>query len=993
MSENKKFIQNMMIRLPIVLALGALLYFAFPYLKPAAEEIPAEVIQLTAAEIQEQNWVDSIYNVLSEDERIGQTFMLRAHSDKGRDYEQKVMELVKTYSVGGLCFFQGTPRRQAELLNDYQANARLPLMIAMDAEWGLGMRFKAAGFSFPRQLALGAISDNRLIYDMGVEVARQCKRLGVHVNFAPVVDINNNPDNPVINDRSFGEDRYNVTAKSYMYATGMQDGGIMACAKHFPGHGDTDVDSRYDLPIIPHGVNRLDSVEMYPFKVLAQQKIQSIMMAHLSIPALDNTPNLPSSLSPKITTDLLKEKVGYEGLIFTDGLGMQGARKHFADGEIEVRALAAGNDVLLLPPNVPVAYSAIKKGLADGTLNWQRIEEAVKKILRSKYRLGLTSFTPINLTNLESDLSPPAAFMLKEKLVQQSLTTVRNYDNILPIKNTNNIATLAIGETTKTDFQKSIDQYGSITHLNQSKKISAAQSTALLNKLKTKNLVVVSLHDMSKYSKKEFGVPAPVRDFLEKLNRQNKVILVIFGSPYSLRYFDNFNHVMVAYREDDMVQDVAAQAVFGAVGTNGRLPITASPLSTYATGVATENLKRLTSAKPETVGFNSGLLKAGIDSIANYALEIGATPGCVVLVAKNKKVVFKKAYGHHTQSKKHPMRTDDIFDLASVTKVAATTLSLMKLYDEGKVDINSTMSTYMPELRGTNKQDVIIKDVLAHRARLFPWIPFYEETLTKKGRLKTSVYQGKKSTKYSIQVANNIYMNKNHVDTVFKRIHDSKLRNRVEYKYSDLGMIMFSKMVNDISGKSLDVYADEQFYTPLGLKATTFLPLKKYNKSRIVPSENDRYFRGQVLRGHVHDMGAAMLGGVSGHAGLFGNAEDLAVIFQMLLNGGEYGGTRYLQPSTVDLFTNRYPGATRRGLGFDMKETDQRKTANIAASAPTNTFGHLGFTGISAWADKDNELIYIFLSNRTYPKMTNYKLGREDIRPRIQQKIYDALGL
>jgi len=364
----------------------------------------------------------------------------------------------------------------------------------------------------------------------------------------------------------------------------------------------------------------------------------------------------------------------------------------------------------------------------------------------------------------------------------------------------------------------------------------------------------------------------------------------------------------------------------------------------------------------------------------------------VVLVAKDRKIIFNKAYGHHTQAKKRRMRTDDIFDLASVTKVAATTLSLMKLYEEGKVDINNTMSAYLPELRGTNKQNLVIKDVLAHRARLWPWIPFYEETKTKKGNLKTSVYHGKKSAQYNIQVANNIYMNKSYVDTIWKRIHDSELRDKVGYKYSDLGMIMFSKMINDVAGKPLNKYADEQFYAPLGLDVTTFLPLKKYDKNSIVPSEKDGYFRGQVIRGHVHDMGAAMLGGVSGHAGLFGNSEDLAVIFQMLLNGGEYGGVRYLQPSTVDLFTNRHPDETRRGLGFDMKQTDPRETANMANSAPASTFGHSGFTGIIAWADKDNQLIYIFLSNRTYPTMNNFKLGKEDIRPRIQQKIYDAMG-
>ncbi len=981
-----------MIRLPILLALAAVAYFAVPYFMPSTEKEIKEVI--TEAEKQQQTWVDSMYTALTEDERIGQLFMIRAHSNKGADHENSVQDLVEKYHVGGLCFFQGTPRKQAELLNRYQAKARIPMMVAMDAEWGLGMRFKEAGISFPRQLALGAISDNRLIYDMGTEVARQCKRLGVHVNFAPVVDINNNPDNPVINDRSFGEDRYNVTAKSYMYAMGMQDNGLMACAKHFPGHGDTDVDSHLDLPVINHDYNRLDSVELYPFKVMAQHGLQSMMIAHLSIPTLDDTPNLASTLSPKIVTDLLQDQLGYEGLIFTDGLGMKGVTKYYDPGEVEVNCMMAGNDVLLLPPDVPAAQKAIKAALEDGRLTWERLEVSVKKILHAKYKLGLQSFSPIALTNIEEDLNSPGALILKRKLIENTLTLVRNNDNNLPLQGLQGkkIAAVSIGETTKTAFQKSLDNYASITHLNNSKNISSARSAAMLGQLKNKDIVIVSLHDMSKYSKKEFGVPKAVRAFLDKLNAQNKtLILTVFGSPYSLRYFDNFGNVLVAYREDEMVQRVTAEAIFGGVGMNGKLPVTASPNSVYGMGLSTPDLKRLQYAIPEAAGLNSKLLESGIDSIANYAIQINATPGCVVLVAKDRKVVFNKAYGHHTQAKKRKMRTSDVFDLASVTKVAATTLSLMKLYDEGKVDINNTMGAYMPDLQGTDKSNLVIKDVLAHRATLHPWIPFYEETLTKKKRLKTSVYHKNKSADYNIQVANNIYMKNSYVDTIWKRIYDSELRSTKAYKYSDLGFIMFSKMVNQVSGQPLDQFAQNNFYTPLGLETLTFNPLNKLDKNNIVPSEYDKYFRNQVLRGHVHDMGAAMLGGVSGHAGLFGNAEDVAVIFQMLLNGGYYGGTQYLQPSTVDLFTTRHDQCTRRGIGFDMKQTSRSETANMCKGASNNTFGHLGFTGISVWTDKEQDLIYVFLSNRTYPSMNNFKLGKEDIRPRIQQKVYDAM--
>jgi beta-glucosidase-like glycosyl hydrolase len=333
-------------------------------------------------------WVDSIYNVMTDDERIGQLFMIRAHSDKGEDHVREVAKFINTYHVGGLCFFQGTPEKQASLTNYYQTlSSRVPLMVSMDAEWGLGMRLKETTVSYPRQLGLGAIQDNTLIYDMGKEIARQCRRLGVHVNFAPDADINNNANNPVINTRSFGENRYNVLAKSAMYMRGMQDNNVMACAKHFPGHGDTDTDSHFDLPQVNYGMERLEEVELFPFKSLAQHGIQSMMIAHLSVPSIDATANLPTSLSRKAVTELLREKMGYQGLIFTDGLEMKGVTKYFKDGEVEARAIQAGVDILLLPEDIAASFAKIKTYIERGDIDKNQIERSVKRILHAKYRL------------------------------------------------------------------------------------------------------------------------------------------------------------------------------------------------------------------------------------------------------------------------------------------------------------------------------------------------------------------------------------------------------------------------------------------------------------------------------------------------------------------------------------------------------------------------------------------------------------------------------
>ena len=946
----------------------------------------------------EYKWVDEVFELMSEDERIGQLMMIRAHSDKGPAHVAKVERLVKDYNVGGLCFFQGTPEKQAELTNRFQSLAyRIPLLVSMDAEWGLGMRLKKSTISFPRQLMLGAIQDNRLIYDFGAEVARHCNRLGVHLNFAPVADVNNNPLNPVINYRSFGEDIYNVAVKSYKYMQGMQDNDVLACAKHFPGHGDTDIDSHYDLPIILHDRDRLDSLEIMPFRVLIDKGVASVMVAHMNVPAIDPTENRPTTLSPAAINSLLKDELHFEGLVITDGLGMKGVTKHYGPGETEAEALIAGNDILLLPQDVPAAFAGIKKYIEEGKLKRSDVYESVKKILHFKYRQNLRSRAPrISLNNIRAELNRPESIALKKRLIENALTLVRNDDNIVPFKDTDgvNYGSISLGANTKTKFQSMLDKYASFTHFQAPINLNTDRKNSLLNSLKNKDIVIVSLHDMSSYARKDFGISASQRQFIDDLRKETTVVLTIFGSPYSLKYFDTIENVLVAYDEDEVTQEITAQGLFGAFGFKGRLPVTATWRSMYNTGIQTNSLFRLGYGFPEESGLDADSLNINIGKLMDAAIAERATPGGVVLVAKDGKIVFEKAYGYHTYDKQIRVSTSDIYDLASVTKVAATTLSAMKLQDSGVIDISNNMSKYITDLAATNKGSMTISDIMAHRSGLKPWIPFYSETMTESRRNpqpKPEWYSRFRKEPFSVEVTDKLYLKYDYQDTIWNKIYTSDLRDKRNYKYSDLGFYLLAKMVKEQTGQEINDYARNTFYKPMGLRTLGYNPTNRFPNSIIPPTEKDNYFRRQTVDGYVHDMGAAMLGGVSGHAGLFGKAEDLAILFQMLLNKGYYGGVRYFEQGTVDLFTNRCNNCTRRAIGFDMKQTDSRYSSNMGDLASNNTFGHLGFTGTAVWADPDHNLVFVFLSNRTYPSMKNYRLNKRNYRPRIQDAVYRAM--
>jgi len=886
---------------------------------------------------------------------------------------------------------QGTPIKQAELTNKYQSFSKVPLMIGFDGEWGLDMRLKNS-YRFPWNMSLGAIQDNSLIHKFGEHIGNHARRIGIHVNFAPVVDINTNPLNPIIGNRSFGENKINVTQKAIAFSKGMQSMGVLANAKHFPGHGDTASDSHLKLPVLNFNRQRLDSVELYPYKRVFDAGMASVMTAHLSIPVLEPNPKLPTSLSSNVVTDLLKYKLGFLGLIFTDGLNMKGAANYSSSSEINLAAILAGNDILLIPHDIPETINLFKTSIQTGVLSYERIDESVRKILLAKYKVGLHTYKPIELLNLEKDINTPEDEVLHRELVKNSMTLIKNKKKLLPIsdlKKLHKIAYVALGEASHDPFFKELQKYSEIF------KVEKDNLNEIIDTLEDFDLVIVGFHKSNAHPWKPYQFSNKESVWLHEISRKNKTILSVFASPYSLlniKSFNNLESILVAYQNSVIAQKIAAQTIFGAIDAKGVLPVSIKNKFPEGTSISTKNLKRLQYSIPESVGMSSVKLQR-IDSVANLVLEKKMSPGLQILVARHGVVVYEKSFGFHTDKKNNSVKSTDVYDVASLTKILASLPMMMKAEEDKKIKLSSTVKSILPAFKNSNKDTLTVLEILSHYGRLKAWIPFYkltQDSITK-NNLK-EFYSQTRSKRFSIKVAENLYLNNSYKDSIYKFIRDSEQRIEAGYKYSDLGYYLFKEVLEKKYKSSLDDLVQEQFYKPLGANRMTYLPLNKLDKSSIVPSEKDTYYRNQLLHGYVHDMGAAMLGGVAGHAGLFANANDVAKMMQLYLQKGYYGGKRYFKKETFDKFNKRYYSEkkVRRGLGFDKPQLDPEIKATCGCVSD-ESFGHSGFTGTYTWADPESEILYVFLSNRVFPTMENYGLVDEDIRTKIQQIIQDAI--
>lgn len=989
-----------------------ILYIVASFVPLPAQNLIPDLLAPYKNETDCRNWVDSVYNTMTQEERIGQLFMKVISPELTAANKTEIQNLITDTHIGGVLFQKGEAEAQAAITNFAQSCATVPLLVALDGEWGLAMRL-ANTIQFPRNMTLGAVNNDSLLYCYGKEVGRECREMGIHVNFAPVADVNSNPANPVIGYRSFGEIPENVATNCIAYFKGLQSQGVIAVGKHFPGHGDTSTDSHEELPVVEHPKRRLNAVELYPFRAIIESGIDGMMSGHLYVPALDTTYQ-PASLSPKVVGDLLKESMQFGGLIFTDALVMKGVS---SSKNLCVRALLAGNDVLLDPDNVGMQIQQVKDALDQGVLTRDMLEEKVMKILTYKYIVGLNDYKPVNLENLKERLNPTAALSLNCTLYQSSITVVKNESENLPLHQlvTSPIASLSIGADSKTPFQEQLQAYHNVPCQTISYSIPKKESDKWSNTLKDYPQLIISIHSSR----------AAEDQALLELCKTHQVTLVFFVSPYLMSNFSESikfaRSVVLAYENTTEMQQSAAEAVFGGINVQGKLPVTVTDLFSEGAGLILWK-SRISYSRPMDIGVSYEVLDE-IEDVVNEGLAEKAFPGCQVMVVKNGYVIYDRAFGYFDYAKTHPVQNSDLYDLASLTKTTATLPAIMKLYDQKKIRLDDKVSSYLPFLLQTDKENLTIRDLLYHQSGLTPFLPFYEKLINKnsyqgpllsrkRNKIYTLPFDGtsyaNKNFKYdkklvspvrkgdyTIQMAEGMYLKDSFRDTVMQEIVRSPLGPLNEYQYSDLNFILLKELVDVVTKESFDTYLDSTLFRPLGADIMGFYPLNRMPKQSIAPTVDDQFLRKQLLVGYPHDEAAAVLGGVAGNAGLFSNANDIAKYLQMLLNQGTYGGERFLSTETVRLFTESKSDFSRRGLGFDKSVKGDNNLSPVceAASKTEDIYGHTGFTGTCYWVDPHHQLIYIFLSNRVYPSRGNNKLSTLSIRSRIHEVIYKALGV
>jgi beta-N-acetylhexosaminidase len=958
-----------------VVVLGPLLFYVlvgyksknstlYEYLTPANEWVENELIKMTL------------------EEKIGQFFMVAAYSNREESHLKEVEDLVIKEKVGGIIFFQGERSNLKTAINRFQAKAKIPLLIGMDAEWGVQMRLFGEE-RFPYAYTIGAADDVELTERIAAMMAQECREIGIHINFAPDADVNSNPDNPVIGFRSFGENPRKVAGHVAATVRGMEQNGVMTSIKHFPGHGNTDTDSHLELPKVNQSLKTIQAIDFYPFREGIHAGASTVMVAHLNVPALDKS-GTPSSLSKRVIKGYLQDTLGFKGLVVSDALNMKAVADRYGKTEVVVRAFEAGCDILLFPESVHDAIEAIAKKVQEGKISKLEIDTRCRKVLLAKHKFILTK-------DQFKEYTPGEVDWAKKETYEKALTVLKNEGDLLPLGRLDRkIARISIGLNSRSllsgiqRFAK-IDQYHFYTVEEAVERMKG--------KLKNYDVIITALHANSVRPKNEFGFPSGWKSWLELLPTNKKHVLLLFGNPLALTAkldLKKIQSVVVAYENHPLVLDRASQLVFGAIPANGKLPISVSGQFPLGAGKEVKWGGRLKYSQPEELGINPSKLK-DIDQLAKNGIEKGAYPGCQVLFAVEGKIVYYKCFGTHTYDDSIAVKETDIYDIASVTKIAASTSAIMKLQTDGKFSLNRHLEDYIPEVTGYGEfGNILLRDMLTHQAGLKSWIPFYARTVAN-GSLNPAIYSMVKKPGFEVEVAKNMWIKNSYTDTIYKQILASRLGSK-KYEYSDLGYYFIKKIVEKQSLLPLDSYVQKELYDPMGLQYLSYLPLRRFPVTQIVPTENDLTYRKQLIAGYVHDPGAAMMGGVGGHAGIFSNATDLASIMQLFLNKGTYGNYRYIDESVINEYTScQFAPSNRRGVGFD-KPTLSLNGGPTCSEVSLFSYGHTGFTGTMAWADPQAKINYVFLSNRIYPDASNKKLIKMDIRTDIQRVIYEAVS-
>ncbi len=911
------------------------------------------------------DWIQSTLDSMPLQQKIAQLFVIWTRAgfipEDSKQWQEKI-RYAKEIGVGGFYFSHGTAYGFAVNANKLQSVSKIPLLISADFEWGTGMRIEEAT-TFPRAMALGATRDTNLAYEMGKAVAREARSLGVHQVYSPDVDINNNPKNPVINTRSFGEDPKLVSEFARAYIRGTHKGHVISTAKHFPGHGDTEIDTHLDLPSVHFTRQRFDSLELVPFRDAISNGVMSVMVAHIHSSAFDQSDSIPATASGNVMTKLLKEELNFKGLVVTDALSMKGISKLFEPGEAAKHAFIAGADILLMSPDADEGIDSIYAAVKRGEISIERIEQSVRKILVAKQWCGLDTNRFVNVDDVSSVVSNSEIRSLNEVIARRSITVAGNENNILPLQNLNGKKILDIVFSDREDPDSADDLHDELFKRKKMEFVridprsNQMEFDDVLKKAKFNDLIICQFMVYTRSAELNSGfLPKKVDDLMSAIIALKKpVIAVALGNPYVMMEFPKVDALVATFGPGTSSVDAAAEVLFGEQPASGKLPVTIPGRYNFGDGVQL-NAIALRNGTPQSAGFDADSL-AKVDSIITRAIADSAFPGAVLLAAKDGIIVHEKAYGRFMyDSASEQMTTDALFDLASVTKVISTTSAVMKLVEEKKISLDDKIVKYFPAFGQNGKENITLYNLLVHNSGLQAWRKYYE------------FCDSPQCVMDSIFAAPLIY-----------RTGDSTL-------YSDMGLITTGKVIEKVTGKTLAQYVDSVFFKPLGMKNTMYNPPAELWK-RTVPTEIDSFWKKtyQPVRGRVHDENAATLGGISGHAGLFSTASDLAKILQMELNYGIYNGKRYLDSTTIARFIKQQ-GESSRAIGWDTRSTG-RSFSGLFTSAVT--FLHTGFTGTSVVVDPEKKIIVIFLTNRVYPTRNTSKIAR--VRPAVHDAIFGAV--
>lgn len=910
--------------------------------------------------------IDSILSSMSLEEKIGQLFVVRAFGEYQNEKELgalRLEQLITNYQVGGVIFFRGDIYNQVMLNNRLQTLSKLPLWITQDMEFGAAMRVSGTT-RFTPAMGIAATTNPENAYLSGLITAKEAKTLGVNQIFAPVLDVNNNPDNPVINVRSYSADPNIVSEYATQFMLGAESVGVLATGKHFPGHGDTNVDSHLALPTIPHDFARLDSLELVPFRHIINSGLRSVMSAHISFPNISRNIGLPGTLDDSIIQDILIDSLSFDGLIVTDGLEMRGIADHYSPGDAVIMSLLAGVDMMLVSPDEITAINELKKAVESGRITEARLDHSVRKILALKKEHNLFANRLTDTNALHSEINRPEYQAIADRIGRESVTLLRNDMNIIPIRDLvyPEILLVAVsdgsGHPSATQLAREVRRYHSNVRFHSIDDRTTAEEYQLLkNAAERADLIVIGSFIMVR---SHFPIQMPerqLRALKEIMTNDKPSVLMAFGNPYIIRDLpDNDVHLLAWSSSSDQVRQ-SVPALFGASTIQGRFPGTIPGMYDLGDGISVEQ-SVVRFDRPESEGLIIDSLM-NIDKIMHTAINDSVFPGGVVGVMKNGSLIWQETYGYHDYDKTRAVRSNDIFDLASVTKIMSTTTSIMLLVDSNLITLDDPVANYIEEFDTDEKREITIRHFLLHTSGL-PAYKIYVDLLRTRSEILNAV-------------------------------RNEPLENKPGevYVYSDLGFILLAEIIEIVTGKRVDQFIREELYHPMGMHSTWFNPENATHNlvGRIPPTEIDTVYDRGIVRARVHDERAYYMDGIAGHAGLFSSVQDMAKYAYMLLNDGYYGGHQYLSPDIINYFTGHRSPINHRGLGFDRK-SDGFSTAGQFTG--DRTFGHLGFTGTSMWMDPEEDIAIILLTNRTYP---NRSYGRQigQIRARISDAVMNSI--